>query len=159
MNVRFLSNIDRLQVGLYGLLLLYVLNLLLRTFAFDDPRARMFPLLFGVPTALFLSVLVIRGLAPMQFDRLLPTRSIEADTDTEDGKLDLYTISVFASFPFIAYLFGFLVAVPLYTFALTSRVCDDIRTVLAITLIVTVGWWILFVELLNVVFYSGVIGL
>jgi hypothetical protein len=157
MNTKIISSPDRLAVGLYGLLLVYTLNLIVQTLDFSDPRARLFPLLFGVPTALILGLLTVRGLMPTRFDRVLPTRSVEEESETDDGELGWLTVVIFASFPFVAYLFGFLITVPVYTFALTSRACDDVRTGLAVAVVVTVGWWIVFVELLNVIFYEGIL--
>jgi hypothetical protein len=148
-----------LDIGLYGLLLLYVLNLLVQTMNFSDARARLFPLFVGIPTALILLALTMRGFAPNVFDRALPTRSVETETEKESdgGKLDWLTIIIFTSFPFIAYLVGFLITVPIYIFLLTSRASDDIQTGLAVTVMVTIGWYLLFVELLGVLFFEGIL--
>jgi hypothetical protein len=154
-NVR-LSNAGRLEVVLYGLLLVYVLNLLVQTLGFTDPRARVFPLFIGVPTALLLGVLFVQQFLPARLDRFLPSRSSHPD-ESAGGNLDWPFMLVFASFPFVAYLVGFAITVPLYTFALTSRACEDLRTGLTVAAVVTVAWWILFVELLNVPFYEGIL--
>lgn len=157
MSVRDLSDANWLIAALYGGLGIYVVNILVRTMSFSDPRARIFPLLFGVPTAVLLGVLVVRELNPVWFDELLPTRSASHDEESTDGELDWLTIGTFASFPFVAYLFGFTIAVPAYTLALTSRTCERLRTALGITLLVSVGWWLVFVQLLNVIFFEGIL--
>jgi hypothetical protein len=157
MSVRDFSKANWLIAALYAVMGLYVVNILVRTLSFSDPRARIFPLLFGVPTALLLGILVVRELNPIWFDELLPTRSVTQDEESTDGRLDWLTVFTFASFPFVAYLVGFTIAVPAYTLALTSRTCERLRTALGITLVVTVGWWLVFVQLLNVIFFEGVL--
>lgn len=149
---------DWLTVVLYGILGLYVVGLMVQTLGFSDPRARLFPLLFGIPTIILLGVLVLRGIAPEWFNQVLPTRSVSDRLDTDrEGHLDWVTLVIFTTFPMVAYLVGFFVAVPVYTFALTARVADSLRVGLAVAIGVTIGWWIVFTQLLNVIFFEGIL--
>jgi hypothetical protein len=139
-----------------------MINLLIEAFNFSDPRARTFPVVFGIPTVIMLLVIITIHIAPsiINSDKIengLVNDSFYDFTNEERGEINSIIMLVFLSFPFFAFLFGFFISVPLYTGLFTVVTTRSIKKSISVATFVSIGWYLLFVLGLNVVFYEGVL--
>lgn len=150
------------MIILYLFLTMYIANLIYEASNFSDPRARLFPLIFGIPTVILLFSLLLIQIIPLlpsdiSYETNLSDGGFYNFNDGDRGNISKLVISVFLSFPFIAYLFGFLITVPLYTAAFTLATTKNTKNSIVVSIIVAFAWYAFFVLGLNVVFYEGII--
>lgn len=156
----------RFQLLLYAATALYVLNLLVQTAEFDNNAAQRFPFLFGSLTLVFAVVLLVYLLTPEALSARLPriqgkdTADLEAVPEMEQqgsnwktSRTVLFTVL----FPLVVYVFGFAIGISVWIFAFTYFLRRNLRESIVVTVAVVALWWILFVNLLGIIFYEGVI--
>ena len=147
---------------MYSILTMYCLNLLVESSNFSDPRAQTFPILFGIPTVgLLIIVTTVHFIPAITKEDLAKNSMINSEfyefSNEERGKLNLLTFAIFISFPFFAYLFGFFISVPIYTGLFAGKASKSIKKGMLVAVCVTTGWYLLFVQVLSVVFHEGII--
>lgn len=149
---------------LYGVTVLYVLNLLVQTTTFDNVAAQRFPFLFGSLTFVFGVVLLGYLLAPETVAASLPTFQSGDGGDIEtipDARSEgpvwnmSYIISLTILFPIVIYVFGFAIGILLWVFGFTFYLRRDLKESAAISIGIFVIWRVLFVNLLGIIFYDG----
>lgn len=147
---------------MYAILTIYIVNLLIKASNFSDPRAQTFPLIFGIPTFILLTLISIVHIIPyMTGKERINHNMVNEDfyefNNEERGKLNPMTFAIFISFPLFAYLFGFLVSVPIYTGLFARITTKSTKKSVLVAVCVTALWYLLFVQGLSVVFHEGII--
>ena len=159
------------SVGFYLFLLSWLGYMLWESLGYTDRQDYLFPLVIGVP----LAVVTIAKLLTVQFpeivERVLPEESGQSEmfegiegtgsreSKAEREKYELYMIGWILVLPFMMYILGMGWTMLLYTFAFTWFFTRDVKTSLMVTAVVLVFVWILFVEILSLIIWDGVLGL
>lgn len=163
---------DLLTVGFHVLLLAWVVALTYWATRWDSWRDQLFPLLVTVPTALLVVVQLVRFRRPDLFgmrsrlgpdeDRR-PPRTGRDDVESADAASNVETerlLVVFcwvAAFPVAIYYLGFVLSIPLFLFGFVGYLLGDWRKAAGVTALVTVFVVVLFVSVLNVELWEGVL--
>lgn len=139
---------------------------------------KLFPLLVGVPVVLFTLMQVVYVWYPGVFERLSPDRVTGGTADDlsedlgetpedntvsrskeEQQRWELYMLGWVTVLPVLMYVVGFAVSIPIYTFALGWFFLRDVRTALGLTVGVSLFIYVLFVLLLGVPLWEGILGI
>jgi len=149
----------------YGLLFAYVAALLAEAMRYD-PRARLFPLLVGVPLAVALAVAVFAALVDAPdlgvagpFEGLVSAvethRRVDGGDTPRRYRREAETILWLLAFVSAIRLLGFFPAIPCYVTAAVYRWERDVRRALLLGLLTTAALYVLFAELLSATVYRG----
>lgn len=139
---------------------------------------KLFPLMVGVPVILFTLLQTVDVWYPDAFDRLHPNRVVGGGSDglsedleetaeddmstrskAEQQRWELYMLAWVTALPMLMYFVGFAISIPIYTFALGWFFLRDVRAASGLTVGVSLFIYVLFVLLLGVPLWEGVLGL
>lgn len=161
------------KIGFYLFFLLWLGYLLAETLSYTNRQDWLFPIIIGIPLALLLVVKLVTIQFPGLTERVLPdSASSEEDemfeavqevgarnTKSEKEKYELVMIGWIILLPFMMYFVGMGWTLIVYTFAFTWYFTRSVRTSAMVTAIVIVFVWILFIEILQLIIWDGVLGL
>ncbi|MFB6097313.1 MAG: tripartite tricarboxylate transporter TctB family protein [Haloferacaceae archaeon] len=163
------------SVVFYGAALLWVLALLVLASPWNWDN-KFFPMLVGIPVILMLLLQMASDQFPGFFEQLRP-EALEDDDDlsteferakesnvserskSEQQRWELYMLGWVIALPILMYFVGFAWVIPIYTFALGLFFTRDVKMAVGIAFGVSLFIFLLFVVLLEVRLWEGVLGL
>lgn len=168
---------EMFKLGFYLLLLLWLAYLLYRTLAFEQFEDLFFPLLLGVPLALLLLIQIVITRFPQLAERAMPESELSS-ADEDDGiagrvaeataeelgiskrqkeKYEIRMIAWVTVLPFMMYYIGMGWTLLIYVFVFTYSFVGDLKKAVGMTIGVTAFVYVLFIELLNMIIWTGTI--
>lgn len=158
-------------VGFYLFLLIWLGYLLWEALGYTSRQDYTFPLVIGFPLAVVTIAKLITVVYPQIVDWIMPEESGESEmfegvegtgsreSKSEREKYELYMIGWIILLPFMMYILGMGWTMLLYTFGFTWFFTRDLRTSATVTVVVTIFVWILFIEILSLIIWDGLLGL
>lgn len=135
-------------------------------------RDKLLPLLVGVPTGIILLIHLGSLQYPDIFSRLVPEQesAVEepevmepAEIETRSAaqqrrvavKISLWIIVA----AILAYLVGFVIALPIWIFTVSYALLDDLRQAIGVTVIFEILFYAIFIALLEMPLWGGVVSI
>lgn len=167
------------EIGFYGFWLLWIGYILAETATFEASQDWLFPLVLGVPITGMLLLKLFVILKPDYVRRVLPEsektdgddgdlqrRIEEASSPTDAGRskrerheIELVMIGWVLALPILMFVFGIGFAFTVYVFAFTWYFVRSVRTAALVTVVVLGFIYVLFIEILGMVLWKGILGL
>lgn len=167
------------SVLFYGALLVWTLLLMYWSLEWQWDN-KLFPLAVGSIAILLLAIHLASLLFPASFERFATVGKPDVADDEDDEikkhlqeatssasgrpkaereKYELVMLGWVIVLPFLLYLAGFGLVIPIYTFAFGLYFLRDVKMSIFITVLITLFIWLLFVVILDVQLWQGTLGL
>lgn len=166
------------KTGFFVFLLLWLVYILWETTSYDRFEDTFFPYVVGVPIVLLLLLQLTIIKYPGLVDRVMPDRPAggsadegelqqrleqatqkSARTKSEQERYEILMIAWIIVLPFMMFYIGMGWTLILYVFAFTWYFVRDLRTATAVTAIVVLFVYILFIGFLDMIVWTGEFGL
>lgn len=164
---------DTFEIAFYTAILAYVVYLFMtsRQFSGDD---RLFPTIVIIPTVLLILSQIVLLRYPGVKERLSggdseanevqkmlqESKNSQAGRSTgERQKFEILVLGWVIVLPIFVYLFGFATALPIYIFAFGWFFTRSVKMALLLSIGFSVGTYLLFIGVLGLVPYDGIIGI
>lgn len=158
------------KVGFYLVILAWMGYVLGKAAGFTREQDWLFPFVIGVPIVLLILVKLVTIRYPALVERLVPEGGAGSDMfaqimeestrpRTERERYELYLVAWLVVLPVMMFVIGMGWTLLIYTFAFTWFFTRNLRTAGVVTVGVFLFIWILFVEILSMVIWDGLLGL
>lgn len=166
-------------IGFYLFLLLWVGYILSEAMTYAEFEDYLFPYIWGIPVVLLIIIRLFMMGFPEVVQRIQPGKDV-ADTEgtqmieeqvkeseahrqrsskREQEKYELYMLAWVTILPFMMFFLGMGWTIPIYLFTFTLFFTRNIKLSAGMTLLVAVFVYILFIQILDMIVWSGILGL
>ena len=164
------------KLGFYLFLILWLAFMMYQAYNFDEFEDVLFPLLLGVPLLILLVIQIAIVRFPRLAERALPDSEVSGDGEEDGGiagrvaettaeelgmskrEKELYEIRMIAwvtVLPFMMYYVGMGWTLIVYVFAFTYAFVGDLKRAVGMTVGVTAFVYLLFIEMLSMIIWTG----
>lgn len=165
------------EVGFYAVMLVWLAYLLYETLGYEAFEDYLFPYILGVPLAVLIIVHLVTVRAPWILDAILPgdetdvepseLQAMVEDSAVEDRtrpraereRYEVYMLVWVTLLAAMMYFVGMGWTIVFYTFGLTWFLTRDVKQSLLVTAVVIVFIYVLFMEILRMIVWPGVLGI
>ena len=158
------------KIGFHLFLLAWMGFMVLEAAGYSRRMDWLLPLVIWVPVLAMLVARLVMMQFPWIVDWIMPTRDDEGEgmfaeidsggprrTKTERERYEVYMIAWIVVLPFMMFYVGMGWTLLFYTFAFTYFFTDDARTSALVTGVVVLFTWVLFIEILQLIVWDGVL--
>jgi hypothetical protein len=157
------------EIGFYLLFLVWLLYMIWEVTRYEAIEDFLFPIVVGVPGMILILLKIMMIMKADSIERILPdeeddsgmfedsTATSNRDSKAEKEKYELLMIGWIILLPVLMYVIGMGWALILYSFGFTWFFTRNIRISVIVTIVVIVSVWILFIEVLSLIIWTGLL--